>query len=215
MRYSFIDYSDSWYHSLFELEHGITSDITPAYSMINEEDVAHMHATCPDSKIVFMIRNPIDRAWSMYRFREKLGGKLDLNDLNAFIDYVESPSQVLRSDYIRTIDLYSRHYDSQNMLLGFYDGISADPNSLLSEIMQHVGAKKAVVTDSPNKIVNQSIPAEIPDDYYEYLKARYTTEIKELAMRYGSYANEWYLGLSKPKVEQAGDVSLFPPAVHP
>ena len=53
--------------SLFELERGITGDITPSYSILEDKDVARMHATVPNAKIIFLMRNPFDRAWSNFR----------------------------------------------------------------------------------------------------------------------------------------------------
>jgi Sulfotransferase family len=90
-KYSFSDYSDSWYRSLFAAERGITGDITPSYSILNEEDVRRMHATAPHAKIIFLIRNPIDRAWSMFRFMAKAERNVDVTDIEAFRSFTNSP----------------------------------------------------------------------------------------------------------------------------
>lgn len=202
-RYSLLNYSDSWYLSLFESERGITGDVTPSYSILDEKDVERMHSTIPSAKIVFLIRNPIDRAWSMFRFREQFGHELDLQDIKAFRSFIHSPQQELRSDYTRTIDLFSRHYNSGSILIGFYDAISRDPQGLLSEIVNHLGANSSADTGVLRKVFNQSKPVGIPTEFYSELKDKYRNDIRELASRYGSYATEWQQTINDEKVNQS------------
>ena len=92
--------SDTWYLNLYKLQAGITGDITPSYSILNREDVARMHRLNPQIRPIFLMRNPIERAWSHYRFGEKFGRPVVLNDLDKFKTFVESPQQDLRSNYL-------------------------------------------------------------------------------------------------------------------
>lgn len=195
-RYSFCDYSDSWYRSLFEMERGITGDITPSYSLLDGEDIRRMHATAPDAKIIFLIRNPVDRAWSMFRFMAKSEVNVDLDNFQAFEDFANSPGQDLRSNYIRTIDLYSKYYDPKGILIGFYDAISQDPEGLLGEILKHIRAEGPMVTHGLRKIANKSVSVEIPARFRKYLEEKYRNDIDELATRFGSYAKDWQLALN-------------------
>ena len=215
-RYSFSDYSDSWYRSLFELERGLTGDITPAYSILEEEDVRRMHRTAPNAKIIFLIRNPIDRAWSMYRFMATKS-KLDVHteDLGAFESFANSPGQELRSDYLRTIELYSKYYDPMDILIGFYDAISEDPEALLGEILKHVGAKGAMVTHGLEKVVHETRSVEIPPAFKTCLVGKYREEINALASRFGSYATDWQAALNGEPAKRKTGQDRHPPAVHP
>lgn len=65
------DYNDNWYLSLFRHFKGITGEITPSYSMLKKVDIQKMYALSPDAKLILMLRNPIDRAWSHYRHIKK------------------------------------------------------------------------------------------------------------------------------------------------
>lgn len=195
-RYSFFDYSDSWYTSLFEMEHGITGDITPSYSILDEDDVRRMHRAAPNAKIIFLIRNPIERAWSMYRFMAKSAPSVHTEDLGAFESFANSPGQELRSDFIRTIDLYSKYYNPKDILVGFYDAVSKDPEALLGEVLKHIGAKEPMVTDGLKKVVHESRSAEIPPAFKACLTEKYRKEIDTLAARFGSYATDWQAALN-------------------
>ena len=63
--YLFSPRNDQWYTSLFErARERITGDITPEYSSFKTEEVAYAYKIMPKSKIIFLLRNPIERAWS-------------------------------------------------------------------------------------------------------------------------------------------------------
>jgi Sulfotransferase family len=67
---------DRWYASLFEPGRGkMKGEITPAYSTLRLDDVAYVHDLVPEAKIIFMMRNPIERAWSQFVMRLDRSGK--------------------------------------------------------------------------------------------------------------------------------------------
>lgn len=107
-------YNDAWYASLFKAGEGkIKGEITPSYSVLNPSDVEKIHKLIPDVKIIFIIRNPIDRTWSHLRFhnnRFNIKGLPTLKELQKFVD---SPSVALKGDYIRTIKIW-RNYFPEN-----------------------------------------------------------------------------------------------------
>ena len=57
--------NDTWYASLFERGAGKTlGEITPEYAILSPESVADIHRLMPDAKIIFIMRDPMQRAWS-------------------------------------------------------------------------------------------------------------------------------------------------------
>lgn len=56
---------EQWYRDLFATGDGrVNGDITPAYSTLEPEVVARIGALFPDLRILFLLRDPIERAWS-------------------------------------------------------------------------------------------------------------------------------------------------------
>ena len=58
---------DAWYAAVFDHPDAagrVTGEITPAYSILPAEGVARVRATNPAMKIVFIVRDPVDRALS-------------------------------------------------------------------------------------------------------------------------------------------------------
>ncbi len=181
--------------------------------MLKQADVERMHKVVPDAKIVFLLRNPIDRAWSMYRFKERSGRSLELNDLEVFKKFIDSPAQQLRSDYLRTIDLFLTCFDSKQLLIGFYDAIAEQPAELLSKVLRHIGAIDTSSHRNLHKVENKSRPIDMPEDYRVYLEGKYCGDLEELARRYGGYAARW-LSCYKD-AEQADGADQPSPIAHP
>ena len=68
-KWYFGEYNDEWYLSLFAGRVGISGDITPTYGLLSEADVDSMKSVIPNVKIIFLLRDPIDRAWSHMRMQ--------------------------------------------------------------------------------------------------------------------------------------------------
>ena len=55
-----------WYEAHF-LSSGLSGEITPAYSILPDQAVKAISEYLPESKIIFLVRNPLDRIWSQIR----------------------------------------------------------------------------------------------------------------------------------------------------
>src|SRR5918993_2901739 len=65
LRFYMRPYDDRWYSQVFEPKKAkVSGEITPAYSVLDREKVAHAHGLMPDARIIFFMRNPIERVWS-------------------------------------------------------------------------------------------------------------------------------------------------------
>jgi hypothetical protein len=68
LNYLFGHYDDEWYASLFAQGAGkLKGEVTPAYAILKSEDVANIHSLMPDIKLIYLMRNPIERSWSAVR----------------------------------------------------------------------------------------------------------------------------------------------------
>ena len=191
--YLFADYSDDWYLSLFERPNKqITGELTPAYSMLAKEDVAKMAQLLPNTKIIFLIRNPVLRAWSMLRFATKQGKKIDFDDTEKLIRQTNAKGQAHRSDYLRTMENYSEAFGSDRILVGFYDAISSQPQVLIQEILRFLKIDDSSLPKLNLKTISNPSPkVDMPEAIFEHLKDKYQASVLLLAERYGSYCHDW------------------------
>ena len=64
-KYYMRPYNDGWYGSIFEPKKGRWRGRSHRPTRPSSEDrVAHVHELVPEAKLIFMMRNPIERAWS-------------------------------------------------------------------------------------------------------------------------------------------------------
>jgi len=187
----FSNYNDAWYLSLFENIDKCKGEITPSYSILEEKDIIKMKKLLGSrTKLILIIRNPIDRAWSSYKYwhRGKYVKDLDIDHAKRFF---LSNHQKLRSDYIRTLQNYKKHFDS--VCVCFFDAILDNPHELLKDIFTYLKLNKEEVDKMPSvgARVNRSKKKDMPDEIYMFLKELYNTELYKIADFFGSYSSNW------------------------
>jgi hypothetical protein len=186
---------DAWYQSLFEPGRGkLTGEITPAYSMLSATDVAHVAALLPEAKILFLIRNPVDRAWSAFQYGKKFkGSTMSRIDANELLAVTEQPWFSQRADYVHTLKNWGRHFSPDQFFVGFFDEIKENPQALLGRVFDFLGLDKNVdVTQwGMDKRVNASRTEKMPPEIRRSLAEKYRPMACELASQLGGYATKW------------------------
>ena len=194
LRYHLMSVSDNWYRSLFREGGGkIKGEITPAYSMLNSQCVSHIKRLAPDLKIIFILRNPIDRAWSQYCYQYAGPLTARYRKKPAIKDFIDSPTQCLRSDYLRTLDIWGSQFEAKQLYIAYYDDICIDPNSALDRILRFLGEKSSVLSEktSLQRRVNASNNMEMPAAIRMYLARKYRQPLRELGALLGGHTKQW------------------------
>jgi hypothetical protein len=187
----------AWYRSLFQAAGDrMTGDITPAYAALPEPVVSKIRALLPDCRIIYIMRNPIDRAWSHFRFNAGTY-RVDVVDygFEDFRRHVDSPASESRTAYMRTIETWERYYPSDRMLYLFFDDLQSDPDGLLRTVCGFLDLpfEGAYFTGTRDIVVRQSIDLEFPQPLRAYLARKYHHEIAALSKRFGGHAQRWLI----------------------
>lgn len=128
--------SEQWYGELFATGDGrINGDITPAYATLEPAVVARIGALFPDLRILFLLRNPIERAWSaalMAMDRAEL--ELDEVSDRWFLDHFHSRGSLLRGDYARTLEIWNQVFAPEQVLVLFFEELCDAPTALLARV---------------------------------------------------------------------------------
>ena len=121
LRYFFGRPDDGWYSSLFEQGRGkVTGEATPDYAILEEKTIAHVHGLMPDAKIIFMMRNPIERPWSAMEMRLRIRGH-ELHEVKdrKFYRRFDNKGSRLRTHYLRTLESWGSYYPEEQVFVGF------------------------------------------------------------------------------------------------
>jgi hypothetical protein len=193
IRFFFKTPTDQWYESLFSNRGDLlTGEITPSYSMLTNEEVAHIAQRWPELRIILMLRDPIERAWSQVRFDWTRGAREKMDDIEDMKAFIDSPLATLRSDYVRMLDNWGRHFRAEQIFIGYYEDIQQQPAALLERVHQFLGVEPQPLQEEMlAQRVNQSREAEMPGEIRTYLIQKYGAQLAELSKRLGGPAVKW------------------------
>jgi hypothetical protein len=187
-------YNDDWYASIFEPDKGrVTGEITPAYSALKPEKVAHIHELMPDSKLIFMMRNPIERVWSqaVMSFDKVEKGSAKSVPQEELFRRLERDSARLLTNYQRTLETWSSYYPPEQIFVGFLEDVHFHPEDLLQSIFAFLGVDPSFRARSPQKKVHSRSVGRMPARFATHLAKSYKEEMGWLEERFGGYASFW------------------------
>ncbi len=193
-KYYMKPYNDDWYGEIFEPKKGrIAGEITPAYSVLSKEKVAHVHSLVPEAKLIFMMRNPIERAWSqaVMSFDKAEKGSAETASEEELLKRFGRNSTRLLTDYLRTLENWSASYPEDQIFVGFLEDVSLFPKELLESVYGFLGADPSFEPPSLNKKIHSRSSDTMPTKLAAYLAQEYRDEIGRLADLFGGYATFW------------------------
>jgi len=200
-KYYFSTYNDDWYRSLFDDGIGkIKGEITPAYSILNKNDIKHIKSMFPDLKIILILRNPIERVLSQIKYR-MTKKRLDTNASTVEIkNFIDSSNQEFRSDYLTILDNWEAIFPKNQMFIGFYDEIASNPKSFIEKVFNFLEVKSVPFSnDVLTQKINTSIDVEMPEEIIEYVTNKYYEDIKRLSGKFGGYPKLWLDNITNGK----------------
>lgn len=130
-----------WYRQHFPEDpdaHPIIGEETPSY--IRSEAVPERIADLnPDAKILFSLRNPVDRAFSHY-WHEKAKGKISFEFEEVFENYDLYENWVRPGMYADHIERFEAEFDEDQLKLLYFDDLVEDDAAFIREVYDFVGA---------------------------------------------------------------------------
>lgn len=128
------------YLQRFSARDRVEGDITPAYSILARTTIADIYCALPDAKLVLILRDPRDRAWSAALMAL---GRADMTISEAsdqwFIDHFRSRGSLARGSYAEIIHNWQSVYPAEALLVLFFEDLVAHPRGVLSSVAQHLG----------------------------------------------------------------------------
>jgi hypothetical protein len=146
LKYYFGTPGDRWYASLFEAGRGnVVGEITPAYSMLEPAVVGHVYQLMPGAKIIFMMRNPIERAWSQAVMHfDKKSKRIDSVKAERLRRSFDREGSRSRTEYLRTLENWGSFYPPEQFFVGFLEDIHFFPGLFLRRLYDFLGVDESV-----------------------------------------------------------------------
>lgn len=192
---SYIDLEN--YGRLFEHKGSLVSgDISPAYCAISDEIIQRVVNCFPNLKVIFLARDPVERAWSQLSMGIRLGmiNPFDATDADEVIRNLLNPGVLIRSHPSKIVARWRRYVRPDRFRIFFFDDLEENPVELRRSILLFLGA-------DPNKPSGQSSANDNPDSKQEKLRLTekvrsrvakfFEQELKACASELGGPAKQW------------------------
>ena len=185
------DYISNFQHpNLYE------GEITPAYAFLSPKTIEEIYWQQPELKIIYIIRNPIDRAWSSAKMAL---GRAEMQFQEAsdqwFIDHFNSKGSLLRGDYEACLRNWKDVFTNNQILVLNFDDIKRAPDELLLRCCQHIGIKEfnTVQLDlmKTNQVVFSTSEQTLNNKLHTHLFKLYQEKISNLANYLDMDLSEW------------------------
>lgn len=176
---------DAWYSSLFEPESGqLCGEVTPGYDTLPDAAVARIRELMPNLKIIYLLRDPIDRIWSALAMHaDKHGwGPLDSVSEDRVFEYLRWDVPLRHSAYLQNLDTWTRHFPREQVHVDFHDRLGVEAEALYRDICGFLG-----VDDSSDLVPFDVSEPRYARDYApmarpleDWLVARFRDDVEEL-----------------------------------
>lgn len=188
----------------------LTGEITPGYSLIGRGQVQRIARLMPEVRLILMIRNPIDRAWShaVMTLARKQDRPAELVPDAEYKAFLASDRCREAGDYDAIIDRWTTHFPPNRLHVTFFDHVERDPVAVLRAVFAHLGLTTDVdLTASANVVIDRGVAGQVsiigkdtrttvPARFRPMLEEMYSEPIGRLSVRLGP--QEQWLNLGDP-----------------
>jgi hypothetical protein len=184
--------SIDWYSSLYKGKQGkIKGDKTPKYYLMPLNKIRFIQELLPEVKILFILRNPIERAWSDAVMNlERFNGITFETNKDLYYNLLKA--RMVRGLYSKHIDRWRSVVSEDRFYIGIYDTLKADPEKFLVEIITFLGGDPTGLGAlNLSKRVNKNPETPMPVEVNKYLKDSYHSEIIKLKKSYQLPVSSW------------------------
>ena len=188
-----------WYCSLFEApdDGRRRGEITPAYAILPRATIAEIAALTPEARIIYILRNPIERAWSSALMLLK-SAHMTLNEASDqwFIDHFRSAGSLRRGDYEVCLRRWRSVFPPGQILVLRYETLCDEPLRLLTQCADHLGIDQDFYTTLPHEALTRKVLAgpghPIRPTLLLVLKELYHPKIRALSHYLGWDLADWF-----------------------
>ena len=128
-----------WYQSYFPAgdeagQYRAIGEVTPDY-LATAEAPARIHALLPQCRLIAILRNPVDRAYSWYQHARR--SRNERRDLATFLE--EDPEALRAGLYHRHLQSYLALFPGEALLVVLYEELLRDPGRELGRLAEFLG----------------------------------------------------------------------------
>lgn len=185
-----VDYQDDdYYRSIFEpYKSKICGDISPSYSRLSQGEVEYVNKRLPQAKIIFLMRDPIERCWSNLDQNMRFGFMPNNPTIDQMKVQINAGQVADHSNYARTLKNWSAHYDTNLIHVEFMENVIGEPLDVLQRVCDFLGLSyrenyfKDKAGQKANELPNKK---PMPPEIEKYIAEKNIPMLEELQEHLG------------------------------
>jgi hypothetical protein len=128
-------FTDDWYRHIFSRSPPgkLKGEFTPYYSCLPKKGIEYIRQLAPAVKLIYMIRDPVDRAKSSLRMILENGSTHPADQI------VGDPSFQIRGDYRQNIPAWETVFDQSQILYIPFGKVKSHPEQIMREVEKFLG----------------------------------------------------------------------------
>lgn len=185
-----------YYESYFkDSGNRISGEITPAYSTLSRRRIKFISRLTPEVRIILILRDPRDRAWSQLRMHVGRLGYSSVEDygIDNALELLKSSHFTTRGNYVETVNAWTSVFPEEQILVLNYSEISKNPVGFINKVLGHIGAdpfRESVGLNLEERVFAGS-KEEVPTQIAEFLSRSNDSVISGIVQRYPSTFKDW------------------------
>jgi hypothetical protein len=183
-----------WYRRLFRFAgKRLCADVSPNYSRLDDAGVARVSAACPNSRVLFLLRDPFDRMVSELRMLAR-AGQIEANlDGPRTARLVAAPEHLAFGDYAGILGRWQDQFGSDRMIIRFYEDLQSDPEAFLVGLCGDLGIRPPgpPLLRRAHERFNESPPGQLPEALQKTLATNLLPLIAPLRSRFPDRVELW------------------------
>jgi hypothetical protein len=185
------------YGNLFRHKGNLLSgDMTPALCTLAEKQVRELTEQFPNLRVVMLIRDPVERAWSQISmsFRREKFKRSWLNKADKFEGFLRKRDVESRSFATRIHERWAKYVPEDRFRYFFFDDLSKQPDTLRKDAIAFIGgdpAKSSAALSADYNRKSDREKLEMTELVHDILIRHFAEEIRACAATFGGAAKEW------------------------
>ena len=182
-----------WYKSHFKDDGEMWGEISPNYTWESAETAKNIFDLHPNAKLLFTIRNPMDRAYSAYNhycqiFPQSIGWG-DWNADKSFMWNLRNSKSFTDLVYVDAIKTYEKYFDTKKIHIIIQEKLKSCPHQEYNKFFDFLGVEHCEIE---NTIVHsREIERELTTEERDECMLIFRDEVNRLFDYLGYEIEEW------------------------
>ena len=187
--------SDEWYARLFrgaKAKGLVAGEITPAYATLDESVLRRIKRLNDNIKLIFVMRDPVERAWSAVNNAAKKGAA-DASSVEKSIKRARESGAAARSAYADTIKRLEAVFPASQVHYCFFEDLRDRPEALTSDLFSFLGVEPVPPTpvQLPQAVNVAAGSKPIPPEFSRTMARDYLPMVGDLCRRFDGPPHRW------------------------